>query len=286
MLGAEHVPAGEDATFVADPFLLPAPEGWHMFMEVYHGDRTPTAHIGHATSRDGVDWTYEGPALRTDVHNSFPYVFQWDGEYYLLPEEGLPAGEATVTLYRARSFPTKWEPVATLLAPDHETSDHVVFRRDGRWWLLVGDMYAGAVYAYYSDSLVTTRWRPHEQNPVVAERPEAARLAGRPLPGRDGLVVFYQDCSDEYGACVRAFEVTTLTVEDYRDRELPQSPVLAGTGGFGWNSGRMHHIDAWRTEDGWLCAVDGDIGIGRRYAGERWSIGVCGADPTAEVEGA
>jgi hypothetical protein len=52
-------------------------------------------------------------------------------------------------------------------------------------------------------------------------------------------------------------EVVTLTAEDYEERELPQSPLLTGTGA-GWNAEGMHHIDLLQLEDeSWMAAVDG-----------------------------
>jgi hypothetical protein len=36
----------------------------------------------------------------------------------------------------------------------------------------------------------------------------------------------------------------------------------------------MHHVDAWLFEDRWLCAVDGNVGLGKPLFGDHWAIGL------------
>ena len=154
---------------------------------------------------------------------------------------------------------------------DEELHDCVLLRRDGLWWALAGG--GGALYAYHSRTLAGDDWTPHRENPVVTGRPEAVCPAGRPIATDDGAIVFFQDCSRRYGERVWAYEVTHLTATDYRDERVGSGPVLGPAGGVGWNSGRMHHLDAWLFEDRWLCAVDGNIGLGKPVFGDHWAIG-------------
>lgn len=264
--------------FVADPFCFVTETGeWHMFFEVYNTDRTPDAVIGHATSTDGgTTWEYDRVVLNTGSHLSFPYVFEWEGTKYMIPEEGSTRG-TTVTLYEAVDFPTRWEPVATPISNDHGTDDTIVFRWEGRWWAIVGEsVFANRLRVYHSESLRADDWTPHRANPVVTDRPRATRPAGRPIVDDDRLLVFYQDCEAQYGDKVRAFEITDLTTTAYADRELPESPVLEATDDrFGWTSGRMHHVDPWYTGGRWRCAVDGNIGFGQSVLSDNhWAIGI------------
>ena len=78
-----------------------------------------------------------------------------------------------------------------------------------------------------------------------------------------------------YGVRVRGFEVTTLNRRRYEDREHPHSPILEPTGEtFGWNAGKMHHIDPWFVDGRWRCAVDGNINLQRLFGTEHWTIGI------------
>ncbi len=265
--------------FVADPFLFPGTDRWHMFFEIFNADRDPDAVIGHATSPDGIRWEYDQVVLKTGKHLSFPYVFEWEGDHYMIPETG-GAGDGMVELFEAVDFPTEWRRHAIPVSSDHESDDAVVFRWDGRWWALVGDDSIEGAYLYYTQSLTRDDWHAHPENPVITDRPTAARPGGRPLVTDDGVVLFYQDCADAYGERVRAYEITALDTETFADRELSASPILEGTGApVGWNSGRMHHVDPWCVDGRWICAVDGNVNYPGLFTNDHWSIGVLIADP-------
>ncbi|KYH23913.1 hypothetical protein HAPAU_39920 [Halalkalicoccus paucihalophilus] len=158
---AEDVTDLDEPLFVANPFLFVEDGEWHMFLEAGVGGL-----ISHATSPDGgVSWEYEEVVLERDWHLSFPYVFKWDGEYYMTTEEG--RNDAVVPLYRAEEFPTEWTDVGPAYDPaefGHGVTDHVFFRWEDRWWSIAGDRNEDA-YAYYSDDL-DGDWTAHDINPV------------------------------------------------------------------------------------------------------------------------
>ncbi|NHN61424.1 MULTISPECIES: hypothetical protein [Halorussus] len=277
VLTAADVDDYGDAEFVADPFLFAADGVWHLFFEVFNRDRRPTGVVGHATSDAGRSWTYDRVVLRDEVHLAFPYVFEWAGDYYMVPDRWDRKDPASIRLFRTDSLPDGWAPVSTIVDPGRQLADCVVFRWDDRWWALLGsDDGRYELCAYYADDLLADEWTPHRENPVVSGRPEGARPGGRPIVGDDRILVFFQDCAAQYGDKVRAYDVETLTPEAYADRERPESPILEGTGGpLGWNSGRMHHVDPWYTGEGWLCAVDGNVGFGDWLFGpDHWSVGI------------
>lgn len=260
---------------VADPFLFVDGDAWHLFFEVYNSSRTPTAVIGHAVSDTaGRDWTYDRVVLQTETHLSFPYVFESDGDRYMLPDSWAKSSDPEpIRLYRASAFPGRWQPVATLVDASVHLHDCVVFEHDGRWWALAGD--DGVLHAYHSEELTASDWEAHPSNPVVEGRPGATRPGGRPFVTGEMLVVYFQDCRSTYGERLRAFEVTDLTTDTYRDRELDSSPALEPTDNrFGWNAGKMHHVDYEAVDGRWRCVVDGNIDAGRTVFGNNWSIGV------------
>src|SRR6267142_1181613 len=73
------------AVFVADPFMIRANDSWHMFFEVFNRE-TLKGEIGLAISANGRSWTYQRIVLQEDFHLSYPYVFEWEGEHYMVPE--------------------------------------------------------------------------------------------------------------------------------------------------------------------------------------------------------
>ena len=100
-----------DAILVADPFIFRRDDTWHMFFEVLPRD-TERGVIARAESTDGREWQYRGMVLGEDFHFSYPQIFEWEGEIYMIPES---AEDLSVRLYRASSFPEKWECVGKLL---------------------------------------------------------------------------------------------------------------------------------------------------------------------------
>lgn len=263
-------------TYVADPFLLPVNGNWHMFFEIYNGSRSPTAAIGHATSSDGYNWKYNRRILTTDTHLSFPYVFTWDGDFFLVPDQMQPVSESNITIYRATNFPENWTPVTTIISPPRRTSDHVIFRWNDHWWCLVGHEQTGSLYCYHSPELLTGGWIEHNKNPVISNRSKAARPGGRPIVTDEGIIMFYQDCANSYGERIHARMVEELTPQSFVEQSYQDIPVADGNGIIGWNSGSMHHIDPWLVNNGIFCAVDGDVALGRNsWASSQWSIGLC-----------
>ena len=69
--------------------------------------------------------------LKDDFHYSYPFVFQWRGEWYMIPES---SAAEEVRLYRAESFPLKWNLQEILLR--ERAVDTTVYERDGKLILL------------------------------------------------------------------------------------------------------------------------------------------------------
>ena len=212
------------ASLVADPFMLRHGDTWYMFFEVLES-RTNRGSIGLATSPDGFHWQYQQIVLREGFHLSYPCVFWWQGDYYMVPES---AKAFSVSFYRAVDFPTVWTCVGTLLRGRH--LDCTLFQKD--------------------DPVVDVL-RPRQRcpQPVLRRNPTGAgrsirsarswppmsvrrdRRAGDVHAGT--LIRYGQDAVPRYGSQVRAFVVDRLAGTDYREREAAESPVLAPSGSAG-----------------------------------------------------
>ena len=240
------------AAFVADPFLLPYRDEWHLFFEVLNHDRR-TGEIGWASSPDLVGWSYGGIVLSEPFHLSYPHVFEHEGVVFMVPET-LDAG--AVRLYRADPFPTRWVPVADLIPG--RLADPSLFRFGDRWWMFACPAPSShdALALFHADTLQGP-WHEHPASPLITGDRSRARPGGRVVAWDGRLYRFAQDCGPRYGSGVRAFEVTRLTPDLYAERECTESPILDPTGA-GWNGKGMHHIDAWPVAPGrWIAAVDG-----------------------------
>lgn len=257
--------------FAADPFLFRGEDRWWLFFELMQ-EAEHRAVIGVASSVDERHWHFDRVVLGAAEHLSYPLVFRWGRDYYMLP---CIAGLDAVRLYRSSPghFPYVWTPQATLIS-GRPFADPTLFRYADRWWLFVSDGNSEMLWLYWSDELENpAAWREHPKSPLITQDRSRARPAGRVLHlAGDRLIRLAQRCDQVYGEAVRAFEITCLDTEHYVETELPESPVLSA-GPDAWHRRRMHTLDAWWTGTRWLCAVDG-------YDGQAWSVGIYSDGPS------
>lgn len=237
------------ALFVADPFMVHHNETWYMFFEVLNV-LAGKGEIGLATSKDGVVWHYERIVLREPFHLSYPYVFEWNDSFYMVPESYAAQG---VRLYRAVVFPDKWTFVTELMAGIF--SDPSLLFKDGRWWLFV--LKGWDSLALYHSHELRGPWSEHPESPLIMSNMHICRPGGRLVIHDDTVIRYTQDDEPSYGNGLRAFQIDDLTTESYSEHEICQSPIL-GASGAGWNAAGMHHIDPYQVKDnGWIACVDG-----------------------------
>ncbi len=246
------------AQFVADPFMLRADGKWSMFFEVWN--RTvERGQIGLATSDDALRWRYCRIVLAEPFHLSYPYVFEWKNEHYMIPETH---AAGSIRLYKAEKFPDQWSFLCTPI--EGVFSDPSVVYYEGRWWMFAQTNFQqrfGTLHLFFAEEL-TGRWQEHPMSPIIKGNNRIARPAGRVQVIDGRLIRFAQDCYPVYGTRVRAFEISELSTTTYRESECPESPIL-GPGGVGWNKSGMHHVDLHKIHDAkWIACVDGCV-IGR-----------------------
>ncbi len=253
VLTAENV-TDIPAEFLADPFMVRENSAWYLFFEVMNA-RTQRGEIGLAESPDGYHWRYRKIVLKEPVHMSYPYVFKYLNEYYMVPETYLAS---EIRLYKAVKFPTQWV-LAKVLLKNRAFKDTSLFQYDNKWWLFTETnpfVKNDTLRLYYADNLLGP-WIEHPQSPVIAGDPHVARPGGRVLVLNDKIVRFAQDDYPKYGRQVRAFEITALSESDYAEREIVMFPGVKATGQ-GWNASGMHNLDPHQIKKNkWIACVDG-----------------------------
>jgi len=246
---------------VADPFMILAKNGmWYMFFEVIsnQGD------IGFASSADCISWKYEGLVLDEPFHLSYPYVFEYENEYYMIPET---SESNEVRLYKATEFPRKWIFQQKLL--DGSYVDPSILRHADVFYLFSSQ---GGKLTLHVASELTGPWISHPASPIVKSNKRISRQAGRLVEVDGRLVRYAQDCTESYGKQVIAIEIQRLSGFDYSEQEMDENPILTASG-YGWNKDGMHHVDLHQTDGHWRACVDGkyytqrfDLGYGYRKA--------------------
>ena len=239
-----------DARFVADPFMVIKEDKYFMFFEAMNRE-THLGVIAYAQSDDGKNWNYKKIILTESFHMSYPYVFEWNNDYYMIPES---YQDLSVRLYRAVSFPEKWEYIGNLLS-GYPYQDASIFQFDKKWWMFVSTGQHNILNLYYSDDLFSG-WIPHPMNPIIKYNKDFARPGGRVILYHDKPYRFTQSATPSYGSHVFAFEITKLTEKIYKEKIVSDLPLITKTG-IGWNAAGMHHIDPHKIGTKWIMAVDG-----------------------------
>lgn len=238
------------ADFVADPFIVSDNSTFYMFFEVLN-KFTARGEIGLATSKDGDEWCYEEIVLKENFHLSYPYVFKYNEQFYMIPESTEANG---VFLYKSKKFPDEWEKICEMIPGSYYDSS--IFFYNEKWWLLAGSF--GKLHLFFSDR-VEEGWIEHPKSPLISEDHSITRPAGRVIVNDGSIYRFTQDYHSYYGKSVTSFKITHLSETEYLEEEI--NVVLQGSNQKGeWRKDGMHHIDQLKINDNeWLIAVDGHL---------------------------
>lgn len=208
-----HRLADDGARFYADPFLFRRDGRTWLFVEEFQYA------VGRALI-SVVELGAEGPIgnprpiVERPYHLSYPFVFERDGQIWMLPEM---SSARRVELLRATQFPDKWEPAENLL-DNQETSDATIVEHDNRLWMFatVGAGNSSSwdtLHLWHADRL-TGEWRPHQRNPVLINS-GSARPAGAFYRRGNELWRPAQDCTRGYGSGLALARITSLDEERY-----------------------------------------------------------------------
>lgn len=204
----------------ADPFLVFDKGQYHLFFEDALLDKN-NANISVISIAEDGTMSDPQPCLVRPYHLSYPFVFEWEGEYYMIPES---KGNRTIEMYRAKQFPHEWEFHMNLME-DVEAVDTTLFFHEDKWWLFTnlraqrGLSIDNELSIFYADSPLSTNWTPHPKNPVITDV-RRARPAGRIYEFEGKTIRPSQDGSVRYGYGMRLNEITLLTETDYQEREV------------------------------------------------------------------
>ena len=240
--GAENVPDGSPHRFKelippadrfwADPIPVVADGRRYVFFEEFITS-LPHAHICVAEIDERGAFGTPRRVLERPYHLSYPFVFQHDGEWYMIPET---LQQRTVELYRATRFPDEWTLDRTLLS-NVAAVDATVAEIDGRWWMFVGVRAPGAKEAslldIYHAASPLGPWQPHALNPVKIDV-RSARPAG-PLFRHNGQWYRPAQCgAPTYGSATVVNRIVELTPTTFREVETSKlsptwRPGLNGT---------------------------------------------------------
>lgn len=243
----EQLKKQEDSTtFLADPFFIKEKDTFYLFVE--HKKTKPNGDIALLTSTDGVNYNYKGAVLTEKFHLSYPQVFKYKKEFYMLPETK-SAGH--VLLYKAERFPYGWKVCDTLIK-NRALKDPSIYLSDSLNVLVASDDHMN-MYLFEADSLFGT-WKPHKKQ--VALMGTEARAGGRFFADKKGLWLPVQNSSEGYGFGLSLYRFNfanrTYTTKRAYPFFLKKSETIKEF------SAGMHQLDIQKVDGKYYYVYDGN----------------------------
>lgn len=202
--------------FLADPFMAQTSSGYLLLAEDYDFP-TDRGRIVQEFSADGNFSGRMQGALQEDCHMSYPFLLDYQGELYCIPETHQKNGAFA---WRWNAASSTWcEPREIL--PNLACVDPTVVFFDGRWWLFCTDKHDGVdskLRVYYAAE-PWGPWTPHAKNPVKVDI-RSSRPGGTPFVSRGHLYRPAQDSSKHYGWRLAINRVTALSPVDFAEETI------------------------------------------------------------------
>jgi hypothetical protein len=205
--------------FWADPFVVYKDETYYIFIEEKFSS-AKCAHISVIEMDGKGNYSQPRKVLDTGYHLSYPFVFEYEGNRYMMPET---TSRKTIEVFKCIRFPDQWELHKTIFE-NIKAVDPTLFFHDHKWWLFAAVADGSSVsrndelFIYFSDSPFGP-WRSHPENPVVSDV-RRARPAGKIFRYRNKIYRPSQDCSVTYGYALRMNEIITLNETSYLEQEV------------------------------------------------------------------
>jgi hypothetical protein len=197
----------------ADPCLVKKDGTNYLFFEEYDLESNKATIACTVIDRFGAHSRPE-TALERDYHLSYPSIFEWHDDMYMIPET---SRNRTIELYRATEFPLRWQLVKVLMT-DVNAADTTLYFHCGRYWMFTTIAAPDSepnetLFLFFADSPLGP-WHAHPKNPIISDI-SRARPAGALFVSNGDLLRPSQDCSSDYGQAMWLNRITVLSEFEY-----------------------------------------------------------------------
>lgn len=204
----------------ADPFVIQRDGKYYVFFEEMLRSRGK-GHISVMTIEPDGSHSEPVRVLEQDYHMSYPFLFEHEGELFMIPETG---DNGTVDAYRCTSFPHSWEHHTTLMR-DIFALDTTLHKHGDRWWMfatVAENEYTTCLdelHLFHADNPLSTNWTPHNDNPVSTDV-RNARPGGGVLKYNDRFYRIAQNGGRRYGYGFSINLIEQLDETAYKETEV------------------------------------------------------------------
>jgi len=213
-------------SFEADPFLFELDGLPYLAFEVY------SYLVGQGKLKcfdlAGKEYDFFSDINTQNGHVSFPYMFEYQSELYLIPET---SDQKVIKLYRFETENQKFTYVRDLLS-GHEYVDSVLYPHQDGCYLFTSSNEAPTKQRLYRADELTSTFLEHPQSPI-ADSPQSGRNGGAILQHNSQLFRVAQTSEGSvYGRSILLMRIESLSRDEYREREwqelTPSAPFPDG----------------------------------------------------------
>ena len=229
--------------YFADPFLVARGERRHLFFEDFDhaANRGRISALAIEGEGPGLEKGPPVPVLERRFHLSYPFLFEHEGELFMIPESHQ---NRTVDIYHCERFPDRFRLRRRVLW-DIDAADSTLLVDQGMYWLFTSVRDAASrsgrsLAIFYADDLFEGDFHPH---PVNAQRlyaggaNQSGRCAGPFVREGDSWLRPTQVNPDYYGQGLEWRRIVTLTKDAY-----VEEPCAAPAGRGVPHGVSSHHI--------------------------------------------
>lgn len=206
--------------FWADPFGVCFEGKNYVFFEKMNC-QTNLGEIAYVEFNKDFDVVSQSIVLKNNFHFSFPNLFQWNNEWYMMPET---SANNEVAIYKAEKFPKIWKKDFVIFE-NVKLLDSIWLQHNGLYYLFANKVHNfehdnnERLYIYYSEDLFSQNWKSHAQNPVVINL-QGSRNAGKIYKENGKIYRPSQDCKKYYGNRVYINEIIELSPINFVEKRV------------------------------------------------------------------
>ena len=210
--------------FFADPFVVKSDKRTVCYVEDYDYGKERGC-VTAIEIFDNESYQILGPVIEEPFHMSFPFIFEYDNDLYMIPET---SQSKAIRLYKCAQFPLEWVYQKDILS-NVSAVDSMMFEHEGKWWLLTNmilnenGIHSFQLFAFHSPHPLSEKWIAHERNPLVFDS-EIGRNGGiLDVDGKSPIRVRQKQGFNSYGSSLTLAEIVDLTTSSYREQEIGQN---------------------------------------------------------------
>lgn len=186
----------------------------------------------------------EFEVLVKDYHLSYPFIFNYNENYYMMPESST---SKRMEIYISKNFPYKWELYKTIFNNEYTADPTLFVEKNNNCWLFINkssdpyndlnsELYIYKVKNFNFDSLI-----PHKKNPVVIDS-RFSRNAGNIFYHNDQIIRPSQHTNNKaYGNSLNLSIITKLDINNYEEKLIKNINALPLERGIG-----VHHFSLYK----------------------------------------